>query len=140
MVSEEDRRLCGKERCCQLDVRGPFQVHVCMRLVAQFAYNVISVLSAVTSREGLVFVYCTMLRPPYEERGGGQKASLQSTPQTVSTHICCGGGGGGGFSLTPPWPELLIKHLPKEAALSPMHKDFPSFLIFFFFVALCVFI
>lgn len=134
MVSEEDRRLCGKERCCQLDVRGPFQVHVCMRLVAQFAYNVISVLSAVTSREGLVFVYCTMLRPPYEETGWGTEGQSAVHPTDCEYSHLLWWGGGGGFSLSPPWPELLIKHLPKEAALSPMHKDFPSFLIFFFFL------
>lgn len=135
MVSEEDRRLCGKERCCQLDVCGPFQVHVCMCLVAQFAYNVISVLSAVTSSEGLVFVYCTMLRPPCEEKGWGTEGQSTVHPTDCEhSHLLKGGWGGwGAFSLTPPWPELLIKHVPKEAALSPMHKGFPSFLIFYFY-------
>lgn len=51
---------------------------------AWFAWSIISVLSAVTSREGVIFVYCTMQRPPDEEKGvGGQKGSLQPTPQTV---------------------------------------------------------
>lgn len=38
--------------------------HVCMCLVARFAYSVISVLSAMTPREGMIFVYCTMQRSP----------------------------------------------------------------------------
>lgn len=46
-------------------------VRVCLCLVAQFAYTVISVLSAATSREGMVFVYCAMPRPPCEEKGWG---------------------------------------------------------------------
>lgn len=104
--------------------------HVCMCLVAQFAYNIISVLSAVTSREDMIFVYCTMQRSPGEERQGvgteGQKASLQSTPQTisVSNHMWCRKET---FYLIPPWTEQLLKLLPKRETLPDLQRDFQRF-------------